>query len=188
MKPLRLVFTPASTGLAAHLRGCHRSAFGRIGMGLLAIAMALVPWTVWQAHVALQRQGAAQEALDAARLRAGLAAEPRRTTPPRERAAWVALAAQLNTPWRALLDTLEASTPDDVALVAIEPDAGRGRVRIVAEAATLDPLLAYAARLRETPLTDDMRLVRHEANDRPPTPSVRLHLELRLRSKIGSVP
>ena len=98
------------------------------------------------------------------------------------------MARQLNTPWSALLDALEASLPDDVALVAIEPDAGQGSVRLQVEAKALDTLLAYARELRSIPLFADVNLVKHETNEQDGNRPMRLSLNIRLRASQGSPP
>jgi len=185
MKPLGLTFAATAPSLVARLRGARGSVAGRLGMVVLMLALAALLAAIWQAQLARQRLAAAQQAFDAARLAAGTATASRPMASPRERAAWAELAARLNMPWRSVLDALEASTPEDVALMAVEPDAGQGTVRVVAESTALEPLLAYSARLHATPLIREVVLARHELSEREPGRPMRLHLQLRLQANAG---
>jgi hypothetical protein len=94
--------------------------------------------------------------------------------------AWNQVARQLNTPWGTLLTSLEQATPEDVALVSVEPDAHKGSVRLQAEARTLEALLAYAQALRAVPAFADVVPLKHETNELDPLRPVRLSLEIRL--------
>jgi Tfp pilus assembly protein PilN len=87
---------------------------------------------------------------------------------------------QLNTPWSQLLDALESSLPDDVALVSIEPDGSAGKVRLQSEARSLDTLVGYAASLRNVPMFTGVALLKHETNDQDPNRPLRLMMELEL--------
>lgn len=83
-------------------------------------------------------------------------------------------AAALGVPWSQLLAELEqagSDRRDDVALLAIEPDQDKHRVRITAEARSLSIALAYVERLRQThvlhyPMLDSHEL-RTEDRDHP---------------------
>jgi hypothetical protein len=81
---------------------------------------------------------------------------------------------ELGTPWSQLLADLETASKDtsgDVALLAIEPDHAKHRVRVTAEARNLDFALAYVERLRKAsalryPMLDSHEL-RTEDKDHP---------------------
>ena len=81
---------------------------------------------------------------------------------------------ELGTPWSSLLADLETASKDtsgDIALLAIEPDHAKHRVRVTAEARNLDFALAYVERLRKTsalryPMLDSHEL-RTEDKDHP---------------------
>jgi Tfp pilus assembly protein PilN len=189
MKPPVLVFETPAAGWAVNLLGARASALGWFG---LVLAVSGFVWLVsagWQLAHAEQRRTALQARLDAGRVPTVQA--PTRSTGS-ERAlnaqrvrAWNAVARQLNTPWTALLDTLEALTPADVALVAVEPDAMQGTVRLQAEARTLQALLAYEQALRAAPLFHAVALARHETNENESVRPVRLHLVLRMQTAQG---
>jgi hypothetical protein len=80
----------------------------------------------------------------------------------------------LAAPWSQLLAELENASGDtagNVALLAIEPDQAKHRVRVTAEARTLELALAYVQRLRKTavlryPMLDNHEL-RSEDKDHP---------------------
>lgn len=72
---------------------------------------------------------------------------------------------ELGTPWSQLLGELEAASSDtsgNVALLSIEPDHAKHRVRVTAEARTLELALAYVQRLRKTPVLRYPMLDSHE--------------------------
>jgi hypothetical protein len=61
---------------------------------------------------------------------------------------------ELGTPWSQLLADLEEASKDtssDVAVLEVEPDHAKHRVRVTAEARNLDQALAYVRRLRKAP-------------------------------------
>ncbi len=54
--------------------------------------------------------------------------------------------AQLNLPWGALLDAVEAASSSTIAVLSLEPDAKKRLLRGSAEAKTSDDLIAYLER------------------------------------------
>jgi hypothetical protein len=84
------------------------------------------------------------------------------------------LVSELGAPWSLLLQELEAASQDiggAVAVLAVEPDREKGRVRIVAEARDLPTALAYIERLQKSnalrfPMLDSHE-VRTEDHDQP---------------------
>lgn len=184
MKPVRLHFARQDTSHASPAGHVPRAARLAITMLVMALgALGAVTWESWQTEAKLT---AARQALQAEqRPKPSPIAAPASaltTLTSAQRTAWAQIARQLNTPWSALLDALEASLPDDVALVAIEPDASQGSVRLQVEAKSLDPLLAYAGQLRLIPLFDDVNLVKHETNEQDSNRPLRLSLNIRLRA------
>jgi Tfp pilus assembly protein PilN len=88
---------------------------------------------------------------------------------------------QLNTPWQDLFDQLEKTTPADIALISIEPDAKRATIRFVAEAKRLETLLAYASDLQQQGVLGRLTYSKHETNDQDSNKPVRLSFELDMR-------
>jgi hypothetical protein len=84
------------------------------------------------------------------------------------------LVTELGAPWSLLLQELETASQDiggSVAVLAVEPDRQKGRVRIVAEAHDLPAALAYIERLQKSqalrfPMLDSHE-VRTEDRDQP---------------------
>ena len=82
--------------------------------------------------------------------------------------------AALGAPWSLLLQELESASQDiggAVAVLAVEPDRDKGRVRIVAEARDLPMALTYVERLQKSnalrfPMLDSHE-VRTEDHDQP---------------------
>lgn len=88
---------------------------------------------------------------------------------------------QLNTPWQDLFDQLEKTTPTDIALISIEPDAKRATIRLVAEAKRLETLLSYASDLQQQGVLGRLTYSKHETNDQDSNKPVRLSFELDMR-------
>jgi Tfp pilus assembly protein PilN len=88
---------------------------------------------------------------------------------------------QLNTPWQDLFDQLEKTTPPDIALISIEPDAKRATIRLVAEAKRLETLLTYASDLQQQGVLGRLTYSKHETNDQDNNKPVRLSFELDMR-------
>ena len=79
-------------------------------------------------------------------------------------------------PWDTLFAALEAAEGQDVALIAIAPDAQRRQVKIHAEARNLDAMLAFQRQLQLNPALAQVALLDHTVmKDLPFTP-VRFHL------------
>jgi hypothetical protein len=81
---------------------------------------------------------------------------------------------ELGTPWSQLLAELEKASGDttgSIALLAVEPDHAKHRVRVTAEARTLELAIAYVQRLRKAPVLRYPMLDNHELRiddkDRP---------------------
>lgn len=89
-----------------------------------------------------------------------------------------AVVRQLNIPWQELFEQLERSTPQQVALVSVEPDGQRGTVRLQAEAKSLDTLLQYAAALQGQGVLGRLTYNKHETNGQDANRPMRLTFEL----------
>jgi len=179
-RSIQLEFAQGSAGLRRRLFGLGgpRRSWG----ALLVLAAALgVGGASWWQTLELDREletlkGQLPTPSEAARPAASLS-----RLSAQQRAEWIQLTRQLNTPWSALLDALEAATPEDVALVSIEPDARQGSIRLQAEAKTLQSLLDYGQVLRTSGPFEDMILRKHETNEQDGMRPVRLTMELRFK-------
>ena len=191
MKPVQISFGREGSGLGVWLNGRSGSSRWRAlaGMILLAagpVAMCVIGWISWQTQ---QRIRAAEIALHTLRAEQGAATdlwvqrEVRLLLGDEQRRYWNRVSRHLNTPWSAILDGLETSRPDGIALLSIEPDATQGSVRLQVEAKTLDTLLGYAAILGATEPFESVALVKHETSEQDPTRPFRLSLEANLRSQ-----
>jgi hypothetical protein len=187
MKPVCLQFEAPSATLRQQLLGHFSGRSAALAILVLMASLTLGAAVAWQAGEAQNELAQARASLVAIQSqkrqeidRAANSAKPQLTEQQHE--AWIQVARQLNTPWAALLDALETGTPDDVALVSIEPDARVGSVRLHVEAKTLDTLLAYAKDLGTLPLFESVSLVKHETNEQDSNKPVRLRLDLRLHA------
>jgi Tfp pilus assembly protein PilN len=161
MKHLPIDFAPRSPH--AVLASVHPATWLIGAIALIGIASAA------HKQIDLRRQEHAV-ALAAARVQATLAAHATRkvlpaTAIPEPQARSVNTAvAQLNVPWRDLFDAVEAATPSTIALVAVEPNAGKHSIRLTAEAKTSEAMVAYIESLKRQPLFSSVTLTRHEVN------------------------
>lgn len=84
---------------------------------------------------------------------------------------------ELNRPWNALFSAFESTPHDDVAILAIEPDAKKGVVRISGEAKSLESLLGYIGNLQKVPLFHDVTVQNHQVQDQVPEKPVRFMIQ-----------
>jgi len=187
MKPVRLQFESPAATLRQQLLGHVPSRSAAIAALVLIAALAWGATVAWRALKADEEIAQTRASLAALQRqkgqrvdRAAELAKPQVTA--QQRQAWSQVARQLNTPWASLLDTLEAGTPDNIALVSIEPDARVGSVRLQVEAKSLDTLLAYAKELGALPLFESVSLIKHETNEQDSNKPMRLSLDLRLKA------
>ena len=79
---------------------------------------------------------------------------------------------RLGLPWARLFGALEAAASDQVALLAIEPDAKSGKVLISADGKDYLAALSYVLNLAKTGGLADVQLVRHEVKKNDPQHAV----------------
>lgn len=91
---------------------------------------------------------------------------------------------QLNLPWSRLLTAIERATPANVALLELTPDAKRHLVKGVAEAKTINAMLAYIKRLKQQPFMGNVILTRHEISDKDANRPVRFEFEAEWRETL----
>jgi Tfp pilus assembly protein PilN len=85
--------------------------------------------------------------------------------------------AQLNLPWRDLLDAIEAATPASVALLSIEPNSEKQTIKGIAEAKTSHNMLAYIEQLKKQSIFASVILTKHEINDQDANKPYRFQFE-----------
>ncbi|GAB7564378.1 hypothetical protein LG202_24170 [Methylobacillus methanolivorans] len=74
---------------------------------------------------------------------------------------------ELGRPWPVLLNRLEQVAQPEIALLAIRPDAAKGKLRLKGEARDITSLLAYMQRLEAVPEMQDVTLDEHEVMEKP---------------------
>jgi Tfp pilus assembly protein PilN len=182
---VRLHFDTGTFSAGQMLAGRSGSHVGWGGVAAAALALAALLAGAWQLAQARQDLASTAGELQALGRRQPVATPPpQRTLSPEQRRAWNHVVGQLNTPWAALLAGLEAATPEDVALVSVEPDPPKSSVRLQAEAKTLDALLTYSQRLASVEPFGDVTLLKHDTNEQDPNRPVRLTLSVGLRRPV----
>ena len=142
----------------------NRARGGTVGMALAAVGAIALALVMLQLHaLGAQRAGLELRSEDLQRAQnrgstldsvAGLGAQNAEKT-----------VRELGTPWSQLLAELEHASGDssgEVAVLSIEPDHAKHRVRVTAEARTLELALAYVQRLRKTQVLHYPMLDSHE--------------------------
>lgn len=146
----------------------------------LLFALCALGWTVWQSHMLGLEQKRLEAALDLAQ---APVARPRPdplppATPAETLRQMDAVTARLNVPWSDVLDAIERSTTQKVALLTLEPDARTGSVALTAEARSLDDLLNYAEALGKDVAIATVRMGQHDLRAQEPGQPVRMSLSI----------
>jgi Tfp pilus assembly protein PilN len=102
--------------------------------------------------------------------------------PPAQAGAVNASVQQLNLPWRGLHDAVQAATPANIALLALEPDAKKSTVRITAEAKSSDDMSAYVEQLERIEWFTTVLLARHEIKEQDPNRPIRFQVDAQWRA------
>jgi len=185
MKPVQLEFERRPHRAARVFLGQGRSALTTGALAVLIAGIGAAAYTAWQAIETAQALTTERQALESLQRRSNKKTQATDSAKlqltAQQRQSWNQIARQLNTPWRSLLDALEAHTPETVALVSIEPDARRGSFRLQAEAKSLETLLDYAAQLGAAQVFESVALIKHETNEQDANKPLRLSLDIRLR-------
>jgi Tfp pilus assembly protein PilN len=95
---------------------------------------------------------------------------------------------RLNLPWRDVFDALEAATPASVALLAVEPDARHGLLRVEAEVGSTEEMIGYVERLKRQAFLSSVFLVKHEINADDANQPLRFQVEARWSDPQGAPP
>lgn len=143
-------------------------------MLVLALGLVAVAWTLVDYRDLTTRNDLVQMQLEASAPRKAKTSRAPSTADKRSLDDAAGAVLELSLPWSQLLDDLEAAGQDsskDVALLSLEPDREKRRVRIGAEARTLPAALEFVERLQMAgtlafPLLDSHK-VRADQRDRP---------------------
>ena len=137
--------------------------------GVLAVALAMGTQATLSAALERESEAAvpAASATDEASLPAGVAATSEALDGAR------AVVAHLGGPWESVFRTLESVAEPDVALLALTPDVAGGKIRIHAEARTLEAMLSYYAALQRSHGFAQVALAEHELRQDDPQRPVR---------------
>lgn len=84
-----------------------------------------------------------------------------------------AVAQDIRRPWPELFAALEKAKSDDVALLSLNPDTGRGAVRITGEARQREAVFAFIERLGQEPALRNVMLLEDQIQQDSPERPVR---------------
>lgn len=79
----------------------------------------------------------------------------------------------LTIPWTALLQGIEASDMQDIALLSFEPNIKKQQVGLTGEAKSLESVLLYIEKLEAQPMLDKVYLQKHNVNEADQSKPVR---------------
>ncbi len=134
-----------------------------LGLGLLMSALEIDQYLARRTDLAEREQIVERMRHQVARARRGLtpatAAAPVRAE---EAAPALKLAAQLDRDWPRLFANVAEAGRDDMALLALSPDALRGIVRLNATADDLDAMFGYMERLEASAVLSGVQLLAYE--------------------------
>lgn len=94
---------------------------------------------------------------------------------------------ELGRPWPALLNRLEQVAQPEIALLAIRPDAAKGKLRLKGEAKDIASLLAYLQRLEGVPEMHDVVLDEHEMMEKPEGEGMAHFIRFGITARWGAV-
>ena len=177
MKALRIDFVPASPARAWHAAGPGL----RLALLAAVAACGFVAALAVSNAQALAASAQSQRTAEAARPVRPARAASAPVVAEDEAAAVNGAVERLNLPWRDVFDAIEQATPDSVALLAIEPDAKRDVVRIVAEAGGTEDMLRYVERLKQQPFLTAAFLTRHDVDQADTNLPLRFQVEAHWR-------
>jgi hypothetical protein len=92
-----------------------------------------------------------------------------------------AVVRELTLPWPLVMGAIEQAAMRDVALLELEPDAGRRLLKLSAEARSRSAMFRYLRRLSVSKSLGEVHLVRHEVRRDDPQRPVRFAVEADLR-------
>jgi Tfp pilus assembly protein PilN len=93
--------------------------------------------------------------------------------------------AQLNLPWRAVFEAVEAATPQTIALLSLEPDARRNSVKGIAEAKDSEEMVRYIEQLKKQSFFSNVFITMHDINQLDPNKPMRFQFEAYWRSAVS---
>lgn len=175
MKRIRIDFAPTSAGRMLRRTSLQTWLFAAIGLAgvgyCISATMALV-----EERAAKQRELETLQAKRAQRI-AQRPVPKKMAITDAQAAAVNGAVAQLNLPWRDVLDAVEGATPATIALLSIEPDAKKSSVKGMAEAKSSDAMIDYIEQLKKQAFFNAVVLTKHETNDQDPNRPLRFQFE-----------
>jgi hypothetical protein len=154
-----------------------------LGIGLFALAAGALHFNEMRALARETEALTSKMDEDARRTAAAQKQEAPRMVPEASVRAMNDAIAKLNLPWRELFAALESARPDNIALLALEPDGRKRTLLVQAESRAPEHMIVFVERLRSLPAFDYALLVRHELREQDPNRPYRFIVELRWREE-----
>lgn len=90
----------------------------------------------------------------------------------------------LTLPWASLIETLEGTTNQDVAVLQIQPDAQQGQLRITGEARNQGAMWQYVHGLSGAKALEDVHLLNHQVQQEDPQKPLQFSVQARIRAAL----
>ncbi|MNS03129.1 hypothetical protein D3C72_344570 [compost metagenome] len=147
-----------------------------------SVGLILCLSSVWQVFVIFREEDALKKNLVIAQSKIAESAEKVKTIKPSSISQSDANAVnnviqRLNLPWLQILDSVETATPNEVALLALEPDAKKNILKGLAESKTTDEMVSYIQSMNEQKFFHTVTLSRHEVNSLDANKPIRFQFE-----------
>lgn len=88
---------------------------------------------------------------------------------------------QLTLPWPQMIESVESTGSEQVALLQLQPEPERRLLRLTAEAGTQEAMLQYVRRLGESKMLGEVHLVSHEIQRESPSHAVQFVAQASLK-------
>lgn len=155
-----------------------------LGLLLLAVAAGIATQLTlrWQdTRTELRRAQAASNLLNGER--------PRGKAPSLERLddhvkAAEAVVRNLTLPWASLIETLESTSSQDVAVLQVQPDAQQGLLRITAEARNQATLWQYVRALAAAQSLEEVHLLNHQVQQEDPQKPLQFSVQAKIKAAL----
>lgn len=153
-----------------------------LGLLLLAVAVGIATQLAirWQdTRAELRRAQAANNLLNGDRPRAKAPAIDRLEDHVK---AAEAVVRNLTLPWASLIETLEGTSSQDVAVLQIQPDAQQGLLRIAGEARNQATLWQYVRGLAAAQNLEDVHLLNHQVQQEDPQKPLQFSVQAKIKA------
>lgn len=93
-----------------------------------------------------------------------------------------AVVRQLTLPWAQMIESIEAASISEVAILQMQPEAQQRLLRLTAEAKSREAMLKYVRRLAESKVLSEAHLINHHVQLEDPARPIQFGVQVSFRS------